>query len=304
MNDYFPRVGGKGRRMMRQTASVQVTFDFKDERLGTELLRTAWFLAPFAAALFCNSPFVDGRATEYRSYRVPIWADTDPCRTGLLPGFAASDYGFGDYLQQVLAATMFFVRTDQGLVDAGGMTFDQFNRRGFQGRAATMDDFVLHNSTIFTDVRLKRTVEVRSVDGQDPGMLPAVVAFLSGLLLCSAARGRTLEVLGAIAPESYSALPLRLAREGLAGRLPPTAGGGPRPVRELAVELIETARAGLLNCFPDGKEAGSYLEPLRELAAQGLTPADRVLDRFADARRWLAAGTTFPTDARGRIVRL
>ena len=38
------------------------------------------------------------------------------------------------------------------------------NRPAIYFDCGTLDDFVLHNSTIFMDVRLKQTVEVRTVE--------------------------------------------------------------------------------------------------------------------------------------------
>lgn len=282
MNDYFPRVGSQGRRMMRQTTSVQVTFDYRDREIGTELFRTALHLAPLAAALFAHSPFIDGKRSGYRSYRGPIWLDTDPARCGTLPGFQRPDYSFLDYVAHVIEAPMFFVPTDEGPIDAAGMTFADYNRHGFQGRTATIDDFLLHNSTIFTDARLKQTVEVRSIDGQTPEMLPAVIAFLSGLLLCNTMRPRTLARLQALSLD-YQRLARELPRDGLSGEI------GDMPARELLLELLESARGGVATCFPDGEMGVPYLEPIIALAEKGLTPADEVLARYPDARSWLAA---------------
>ena len=288
MDDYFPTVGAMGRRMMRQTCSVQVSFDYKDRAQGQALLRTAQYIAPFAAALFANSPYLDGRPTGYRSYRAPIWADTDPYRTGMLPGFTRPSYGFDDYIRHVVGAPMFFVQQDDTLVPAGGMTFAQFMDRGFEGRRPTLVDFALHNSTIFTDVRLKHTVEVRTVDCQDPALLPAVLAFLSGILFCERSRLRVRHLLERLDEQELRALPDRLAREGIGGPL----NGG--TVRELVLELINLAAQGLPACFPDGAMAADQLCPIRELAERGKTPADVVLERFGDdAAAWLAAGRTF-----------
>ncbi len=288
MDAYYPGTGTMGRRMMRQSCSIQVSFDFRDRQQGEKLLRTALYVAPFVAAMFSNSPYVDGRDTGYRSFRAPIWSNTDPAREGLVPGFTRPDFGFDDYLSHVLRAPMFFVETDHGLVDAGGMTFDQFNQRGFAGREATFDDFVLHNSTIFTDVRLKNTAEVRSVDSQDPVLLPAVLALLCGILFCERSRIRSRGLLAHLSEEDYRALPMHLSRDGI----DTTVAG--QPVSEIMLELIQLASRGLPTCFMDGADATRYLDPLRELVSQKKTPADVVRERFGDdPLAWLKSGRTF-----------
>lgn len=285
MDAYYPRTGTMGRRMMRQSCSVQVSFDFRDKVQGQKLLRTALYVAPFAAALFANSPYVDGQRSGYRSYRVPIWANTDPARSGLLPGFTDPGYDFGDYLDHVLRAPMFFIDTDNGPVDARGMTFDQFNRQGLEQREASFDDFVLHNSTVFTDVRLKHTAEVRSVDSQDPSMLPTVLAFLCGILFCERSRMRSRALLSNLTEQDYATLPDELARQGLGAVVKG------RPVTEILAELVDLAAQGLPTCFPDGDEATEHLDAARELLRAGQTPADLVLARFGDdPMGWLKAG--------------
>ena len=285
MNDYYPQVGTMGRRMMRQTCSIQVSFDYPDRIKGEELLRTALYIAPIAAALFSNSPYLEGRRTDYLSYRVPIWANTDPSRSGLLPGFTDPKYGFDQYLDHVLAAPMFFVRDGDSYKDAQGMTFAEFNERGFGGRSPTLDDFVLHNSTIFNDVRLKTTVEVRTIDSQSPGLLPSVLAFLCGILFCHRARLGTLSTLSKLTEAEFQALPDQLAREGIGGKI------GKLPVKELLLDLLNHAALGLPTCFPDGAEAVYYLDRVRDMVHRGKTPADYVLERFGDdAAGWLKAG--------------
>ena len=286
MNDYYPRVGTMGRRMMRQTCSIQVSFDYPDRQKGEELLRTALYIAPVAAALFSNAPYLEGKRTDYLSYRVPIWTNTDPSRSGLLPGFTDPSYGFDQYLDHVLAAPMFFVQNaDGGYEDAKGLTFAEFNKNGFGGRQANLDDFVLHNSTIFNDVRLKTTVEVRTIDSQSPGMLPSVLAFLCGILFCHRARLGTLSTLSKLTEAEFQALPDQLAREGIGGKI------GKLPVKELLLDLLNHAALGLPTCFPDGAEAVYYLDRVRDMVHRGKTPADYVLERFGDdAEGWLKAG--------------
>lgn len=284
MNDYFPRVGALGRKMMRQTTSVQVTFDYRDREIGTELFRAAAHLAPLAAALFAHSPYIDNRITEYRSYRGPIWLDTDPSRCGLPPGFNHPDYSFLDYVSFINDAPLFYIPTDDGPIHPQGMSFSEFNEHGYQGRKATMDDFLLHSSTIFTDARLKNTVEVRSIDGQDPSVLPAVVAFLSGLLLCNTVRPKTLAHLESLNLD-YHDLLRRLPKEGLTTMI-----NAKLSTQELIIDLIEAAKQGMSTCFEDGKNYSSILDGILDLAKEKKTPADLIIERFKTPMDWLKEG--------------
>src|SRR5262249_20439045 len=158
-----------------------------------------------------------------------------------------ADFTVTDYIDHINQAPMFFVSTPSGLVDAEGMTFSQFNRDGFRGQTATLDDFRLHNSTIFTDARLKGTVELRTVDAQDPQLVPTALALICGLLFCEGARRETLYLLGDLDTCCYRETADRLAREGLTGRL------GAHLMQELAAQVTRLAASGLRNCFEDGE---------------------------------------------------
>src|SRR5688572_32651964 len=77
---------------------------------------------------------------------------------------------------------MFFVVRDDVYRPVAGMTFRRFCAEGFEGIAATMRDWEVHLSTVFPEVRLKRTIELR---GADAGPLPfacALGALWRGLL--------------------------------------------------------------------------------------------------------------------------
>jgi hypothetical protein len=53
-------------------------------------------------------------------------------------------------------------------------------------------------------------------------------------------------------------------------------------VRELAVEVVDIARDGLLR-LPGGAEDAALLEPLAARAASGRSAADEMLEQFAAA---------------------
>ena len=96
MAPYMEQVGRLGHRMMKQTASVQVNFDFSDETDAMTKFKVGMGLVPILTAMFANSPFSDGKLNGYMSMRSHVWTDTDPRRCGLLP-FAFSDQaGFED----------------------------------------------------------------------------------------------------------------------------------------------------------------------------------------------------------------
>ena len=68
MDAYFNSISTYGRRMMRQTCTVQVNVDFgKDEQTLVKRFLATQYLAPFMTAIFANSPVVDNKLTEFKS---------------------------------------------------------------------------------------------------------------------------------------------------------------------------------------------------------------------------------------------
>ena len=90
MAPYMEQVGTLGHRMMKQTSSIQVNFDFSTESDAMMKFRVGMGLVPILTAMFANSPICDGSLNGFMTMRGHIWTDTDRRRSGLLP-FAFSE---------------------------------------------------------------------------------------------------------------------------------------------------------------------------------------------------------------------
>ena len=55
-------------------------------------------------------------------------------------------------------------------------------KNGFMGYYATLNDYILHASLCFPDVRLKNCIEIRNHDSQNLEMTLAMCAFYKGIL--------------------------------------------------------------------------------------------------------------------------
>src|SRR5262249_12304092 len=161
---YMLQVGTLGQRMMKQTATVQVNFDYGSERDAMAKVRTGMGLAPLLTAMFANSPLSDGRLNGYLSFRGHIWTATDPARSGLLPFVFKPHCGFSDYVEYALDVPMYFIVRDDRWVDMTAFTFRRFWTEGYQGERATLSDWNAHLTTLFPETRLKGYIEVRSID--------------------------------------------------------------------------------------------------------------------------------------------
>lgn len=272
MREYMPTRGGLAHEMMKRTTTVQVNLDYSDEVDALEKMRACMAVTSILTAIYANSPIVDGKPSAFQSYRSHVWTDTDPDRCGLLPlVFDDGDF-FSRYADWALDVPMFFVHRGTYL-RAQGMTFRQFMVEGFQGHRATMDDWGLHLSTLFPEARIKRFIEVRGCDAGSIDMNVALGAFVSGYLYdrdsCAAATKLT-EGLDMGERRSFGA---EVSRKGLSARLP----GGSATARELAQELLEISKEGLLRRAPEELAA---LAPIEKIVATGRTQATELLDRW------------------------
>jgi glutamate--cysteine ligase len=82
MQRLFDRVGDDGRRMMRLTASLQISVDLLPGAAGREQWLVANLAGPPLTAAFANSPWCDGRPAEIPGARTRIWQGVDLSRTG------------------------------------------------------------------------------------------------------------------------------------------------------------------------------------------------------------------------------
>ncbi len=276
MRSYFPEQGRQSRlahHMMKQTATVQANFDYADEAEAVAKMRTAFGVTSIVTALFAASPISEGRPNGHKSVRAAIWLETDEDRAGLLPFAFSPGFSFRDYAEWALDVPMFFVVRGGVYRRARALTFRRFLREGFEGETATMGDWEVHLSTLFPEVRLKRYIELRGADAGPLPMAMALAALWRGLLEDPAARDAAWSLVADHDLAAREALRRAVPREGMQARF------GRHVVRELAVELVRLARAGLTR-LPAGAEDAALLEPLEAYAAAGRAPADDLLDDF------------------------
>src|ERR1700731_3158825 len=126
MRDYMPKKGQLGLDMMLRTCTVQTNLDYQSEADMVRKFRVAMALQPVAVALFANAPFIEGRPSEFQSYRSFVWTQTDRDRCGTLPFVFDDGFGFERYVDYMLDVPMYFVYRDGTYIDARGLAFRDF----------------------------------------------------------------------------------------------------------------------------------------------------------------------------------
>ena len=281
MLNYMPKVGALGLDMMLRTCTIQVNLDYSSEADMAKKFRVGLALQPVATALFANSPFTEGKPNGFKSFRSHIWEDTDPDRTGMLPFVFEDGFGYERYLDYALDVPMYFVYRDGKYIDVAGESFQAFldgKLPQLPGEKPRLSDFVDHLSTIFPEVRLKSFLEMRGADGGRWGRICALPALWVGLLYDETALNAAWDLAKQWSIEEREELRRSVPKLALEAPVP---GGG--TMQDLAREVLDIAADGLsrrnrLNSAGDN-ESG-FLNPLREVVATGVTPADRLLDKY------------------------
>ncbi len=283
MRRYMPLVGQLGLDMMQRTCTVQVNLDYSSEADMARKLRVSLALQPVATALFANSPFVDGKPSGFLSSRARVWTDTDADRSGMPPVMFEEDFGFERYVEWLLDVPMYFVERYGAYKDVAGESFREYmaGRRPHIGNGrATMGDFADHMTTAFTDVRVKRFLEMRGSDAGRPDLMVAQSALWVGLLYDDAALAAA-DALVRLQPwTAYQALRAEVPRLALDA---PWAGG---TVRDLARDVVAIARDGLRGRArrnEDAEDESVYLAPLDPMVKGGPTQAEHWLSRYHGA---------------------
>jgi glutamate--cysteine ligase len=278
MKKYLPTRGPGAHDMMQRTATVQANFDFSSEADALRKLRVMLRLSPVLNAIGANSPFVEGAKSEYKSRRGQVWLEMDPDRSGLLPRMWSAAAGYRDYVEWALDAPMFLVRRGDEVLANTGQTFRAFLKDGFGGERANEADWKLHLSTLFPEVRMKNTLELRCADTLPLELTAALIALFTGLMYDARALDEAERLTSDFDFAGLERVRPELVRQGLAATL------FGKPLRKLAEEVVEAARAGLERraCVDAaGRNEARLLEPLIELVQRGETPADRLLARYA-----------------------
>ncbi|KAF0116648.1 MAG: glutamate--cysteine ligase [Hyphomonadaceae bacterium] len=280
MKAYMAKVGRLGRQMMFRSCTVQVNLDYSSEADMAQKYRTSMALQPIATALFANSPFAEGRANGYQSYRAQVWTDTDPDRTGTLPFAFKKDFGFADYANYALDVPMYFVKRDGIYHDVSGHSFHDFmagKLQGFEGQLPTMSDWEDHLTTLFPEVRLKSFLEMRGADGGPWSRLCALPTLFVGLLYDQGALDAASELCKDWDFADVEGLRRAVPFLGMDAKI------RGRRVQEIAIEMLEIARAGLnaRNALNDaGDNETGFLTELEEIARTGKSPAQSLLNKY------------------------
>jgi glutamate--cysteine ligase len=275
MRRYLPTRGAYGLEMMRRTATVQANFDYTSEEQAMRVLRIALRISPLVTAIFANSPFYEGALSGGRSFRAKVWLDVDPSRQGLIRDVFERGRRFSDYVAWAVESPMFLIKRDGEVIENTGQTFRDFLEHGCKGHRATHADWEMHLNTLFPEVRLKRTIEVRGADSLPATLICALPALWTGIFYDAHALDEAEAMVESFTFDEIEALRPQIAERAL------RAVFRGQPLAALAERLVAIASGGLerrARLNKNGKDERIHLERLSSLVAKGQCPADALVE--------------------------
>lgn len=192
MDKYLPNClkGELSQRMMRQTAGIQINIDYFSQKDAYLKLKFFNLIMPFMSAFCANSPYDYSGLNKIKSIRTNVWRFTGKNRCNLFyeeiftQGFYKEKNLFKNYIKSILKVPMIFIERDNKAISINGkINFETFMQDGYCGYNATFKDYLLHQSLVFPDVRLKKYIEIRNHDSNNIPFALALCALYKGLSL-------------------------------------------------------------------------------------------------------------------------
>ncbi len=183
MNSYFHSIGTHGERMMRASASTQVSVDYRDEADAVRKMRSAQALAPIVSAMTQNTVAFEAKPAP-RMAHLALWRDVDNDRCGSVPGLFKPGFGFEAYAEWVLQTCPIFVTRAEAANPQGPDLRAVYGQTAYQayGDAPMTEADVEHLLSMFwPDVRLKKFVEIRPADSLPIEVAAGYTALVKGL---------------------------------------------------------------------------------------------------------------------------
>ena len=277
MTKDMPLGGELSLDMMYRTSGTQLNIDYNSEEDFIKKFKIVNSIVPISIALFANSSIVEKKNSNYLSYRSKVWQNTS---RGGLPKLFFEELNFEKYAEFVINFPILFIQEKDVYISGRNYTFKDFMESKIDeidNRLPSESDLTTHLSTIFTENRLKKYIELRSMDTCGWDCLCAGPAFNIGMLY-----GNLDEVYELISSwdkdkiiNAYLEAPKKGFNTQLMGK----------DLLYWASTLLNLSKKGLDNrdvLNKHGKNETLFLSHLKKLIDNKTTNADHMISKFSN----------------------
>ena len=182
MTKSMPLGGKLSLDMMYRTCGTQLNIDYSSEKDFIKKFKIINSIVPISIALFANSSIVEKKKSDFLSYRSKVWQNTS---RGGLPKIFLENLDFEKYANFIINFPILFIQDKEDYISGKRYVFNDFMNGKIgeiNNRLPDENDLSIHLSTIFTENRLKKYIELRSMDTCGWDCLCAGPAFNIGIL--------------------------------------------------------------------------------------------------------------------------
>ena len=279
MTKDMPLGGELSLDMMYRTCGTQLNIDYNSEQDFIKKFKVVNSIVPISIALFANSAIVEKKKSNYLSYRSKVWQSTS---RGGLPKLFFEDLDFEKYAEFSINFPILFIQHEGAYISGRKYTFKDFmegkiNEIG--NRLPTESDLTTHLSTIFTENRLKKYIELRSMDTCGWDCLCSGPAFNIGILYGNL--NEVYELISTWDKDKVINAYLEAPRKGFNTQLMG------KDLLYWASTLLDLSKKGLENrdiLNKHGKNETLFLNHLQKVIDEKTTNADHMISKFSKTK--------------------
>ena len=279
MTKEMPKHGKLSLDMMYRTCGTQINLDYDSEIDFKKKFKLASYLTPISIALFANSSIKEMKSSNFLSYRSKVWQSTS---RGGLPQIFLEDMDFEKYADMSLNMPLLFILQNSKYINTESKTFKDFidgNIKEIKNKKPTFKDFETHLATIFTEIRLKKYIEIRSLDTCEWSCHCAGPAFYTGLLYGNL--DETYEVINKWNKLDVTNAYLEAPKKGLATLI------NNKSILEWSKILLNLSKKGLQKRNiknKSGKDESIFLKNIENTLLNKKTKAEKTLEDFNEKK--------------------
>lgn len=263
MYNYFKDKGTHAHNMMKGTASLQISFDYRSEEDFIKKFKVASALSPAIYAIFDNAYYFEGGVWNKHNLRAYIWENCDKDRCGVVDVAFDKSFGYEKYAEYILNRPPIFIDDGKEVYFTGNkLSKDIISQNGY-----SMQELEHILTMFFPDVRAKKYVEIRMMDGVPYPLNFAAVALWKGIIYDDENLNKVYKYIEDIDIEDVNNAKKDIIENGLDGKLKD------ETVHEIAKRLIEISKTGLR------ENEAKYLVPLEKMVNAKITPREKTKEK-------------------------
>jgi len=275
MTKEMPKGGKLSLNMMYQTSGTQINLDYLSEDDFKKKFKIISYLTPISIAIFANSTILENKPSGYLSYRSKVWQNTS---RGGLPKIFLENMDFEKYADFAINFPLLFIYKNNDHKNLNNKTFGDFMKGSLSevnNHLPTFEDLELHLSTIFTEIRLKKYIEMRSLDACEWDCHCGGPAFYTGLIYGKL--DESLDLIKDWKSEDVLKAYLDAPQKGLKTEI------NGRSILEWGKILLNISNRGLIDRnFKNktGNDETIFLKNIEQILQQNKTKAEKTLENF------------------------